>query len=143
MTKSWKGVFSLRFLLSGTKAAAEQTVSVLPEVVPQRAVAAAAAAARKAIVPFFSTLPAHTSQSPGNLLIMPPHLDKTKRKLPPHHHPLPAPPPGALKGEAAAALSSGVRVNQSHGHLDQASNRCSQTGDNANSNSIAATIIVR
>lgn len=35
----------------------------------------------KAIVLFFSILPLHTSQSPDNLLIIPRHLDKRKRKL--------------------------------------------------------------
>lgn len=77
--KSLKTVFSFcffLFLLSGTKAAYEQTVQGFPKLSggePRQR--------WKAIVPFFSILLLHTSKSPDNLLIIPRHLDKSERKL--------------------------------------------------------------
>lgn len=73
----WRQSFlSVFFLLSGTKAAYEQTVHGFPKLSggePRQH--------WKAIVPFFSILLLHTSKSPDNLLIIPRHLDKSERKL--------------------------------------------------------------
>lgn len=90
----------------------------------------------KAIVLFFSILLLHTSQSPDNLLIIPRHLDKRKRKLSLFFTSSSTEPKKLLP-----LLESGVRVKQSRGHLSQDSSRFTKSGDNTNSNSAALAII--
>lgn len=119
---------SLRFLLSETKAAWEQTVEgflKLRRGEKQQC--------REGIVLLFWILLLHTSQSPENLLIIPRHLDKRTRKL------------SLYFGTSAElwVLESGVRVKLLCGHLTQDSNRVTKSGDNANSNSAALAIIAQ
>lgn len=128
----WRHSFLSGFCYLEQKAAKERTVLGFQKLCrgkPQRK--------SKAIVSFFSILPAHTSQSPDNLVIMPRHLDKTKGKLSLFFHQQ----CGEDKKREKGKTQAGVRVKQSHGHLYQDSNRFTKSGDNANSNSSVAAII--
>lgn len=127
-----QSLYSVSVFVIWNKSSLRTNCSRLPKVVQRRATAAL-----KSNCAFsFQFCLLHTSQSPDNLLIIPRHLDKRKRKRSLFFH-----PQHWVEKYLRAVLEPGVRVKQSCGHLTQDSNRFPKSGDNANSDSNALAII--